>query len=151
VASSARQPIARASPARAVLVGRSLWVGPSGIAAWLSERAGLRGKRSCPGAGGRSGWGKVDLDSDRGGFFQMGFGNEGDLRLLLADNYCLTTNDFTTELTERTEDAKRDFIRGIPAVSSIAILAGMWAAASGCRSNVAALPGSPMRSLSRRH
>jgi hypothetical protein len=41
----------------------------------------------------------------------MGFGNEGDLRLLLADNYCLTTNDFTTELTERTEDAQRLFKR----------------------------------------
>jgi hypothetical protein len=40
-------------------------------------------------------------------FRGLDFGTDDDLRLLLADNYCLTTNDFTTELTERTEDAQR--------------------------------------------
>ena len=35
--------------------GRRLWAGPSGIAAMSSGRAGLPGKRSCSGAGGRLG------------------------------------------------------------------------------------------------
>jgi len=40
-------------------------------------------------------------------------GNDDDLRLILAENYSLTTNDLTTELTERTEDAQ-SVLKGIP-------------------------------------
>jgi len=49
------------------------------------------------GAGVRLRWLLLGLD----------FGTDDDLQLLFAENYCLTTNDFTTELTERTEDAQR--------------------------------------------
>ena len=57
MASSARLPLDRGylDWLPAALVACRPWAGPSGVAALLSGRAGLLGKRSCPGAGGRSG------------------------------------------------------------------------------------------------
>ena len=44
------------------------------------------------------------------------------------------------------QEAHRDVLADFKVVSSIVILAGLWAAAPGCRSTVAALPGSRLRS-----
>jgi hypothetical protein len=69
-------------------------------------------------------------------FRALDFGYSGISLLLLADNYNLTTNDFTTKARRHKGRAKR-----FEAGYGLTILAGRWAAAPGCRSTVAALPG----------
>lgn len=94
--------------------GRRPWAGPSKVAAlvkasWLACRA-LEPRwledgraRDSGGAGLRAGH-----------FFGVWIlGSCGDLRLILAENYSLTTNESTTEFTERTEDAQ-SVLRRIP-------------------------------------
>jgi len=58
--------------------------------------------------------------------------------------YQLAISPQSSQSAQRTH---RVFLREFPAVSSIAILAGLWAAAPGCRSTVAALPGTRLRSF----
>ena len=67
--------------------------------------------RSCSGAGGRSGLGADGVRLRLRRLLRgLDFGTDDDLRLLLAENYCLTTNDFTTELTGRTETFEKKLL-----------------------------------------
>ena len=65
--------------------GRRSWDGPSGVAASSSGRAGLPGKRSCPGAGSRSGLRSGEDGSRWAAFSRLNFlGNDGNWQFLLS-------------------------------------------------------------------
>ena len=71
--------------------------------------------------------GQVEMEVGKGCFFGgQDFGTDDDLQLILAENYSLTTNDLTTEITERTEDAQ-SVLKGIPGSLQHRYLCGPWA------------------------
>jgi hypothetical protein len=92
------------------LVVAACWPDRRELAVMSSGRAGSPGKHSC------------QVEPITGGAdFQGGwaFGNDGDLRLLLDDNYIRTITNQTTEAQRH-----RDFLAESKAVSSLPILAG---------------------------
>ena len=131
------RPVSHAfSAPRLSIVVRRSWAGPSWVAAPSSVLAGLHGKRSYPGTGGRSG-----LMAGRARLWQGGFsagwilGNDRRFLLLLAENYNQAATDRTAERTETLNGQ-------LLATSCLAILVRLLAAAPGCRSTWLPCPAS---------